>query len=179
MRMLKRCILPILCACVGMAIIGLNVAAASAQPKTVSQCKKKYAHNTKARTACVKRVQKATKPSSGGSCSLEANTQNNGGHYGDVKDLGVSFKFVGNAGPTEPGTIVAEVVIHTPKITICNAVLTGVVPVEGGTPGPHGETPYREVSFPVSISLRGGTSHPVTVPAIFDEAKVTVRAKRG
>lgn len=112
------------------------------------------------------------KPTHG--CSLETSENElAGGETGDTKDFGVKVKFTGT-----PGQFEIEVAIHNPKVTICSATITvldsAVVEHNGG------ESFYKEVSYPVTISPRGGVSRPVTVPAGFDapKAKVTGRVNK-
>lgn len=145
-------------------------------PKTVRQCQQKYRHNAKARTACIKRSQKATKPSSGGNCTLETSGGNTGSESGDTKDYSVKVEALGDAATGQPFQLVAVITIHKSGITICSATLTGVLPVPGAF-GSHGEQLYKKVAYPLTVSPRGGRSRPVTVPWDFYVPVATVKAR--
>lgn len=145
-------------------------------PKTVRQCQQKYRHNAKAQAACIKRLQKATKPSSGGNCTLETSGGNSGAETGDTKDYSVKVEALGDAATGQPFELVAVITVHKSDITICSTTLHGVVPIPGAF-GSHGEQLYKEVTYPLAVSPRGGRSRPVTVPGDFYVPVAIVKAR--
>jgi hypothetical protein len=124
------------------------------------------------------RLPKPSPPKLTHGCTLETSGGNTSAEIGDTKDFGVKTEALGHPTTGQSVELVAVITIHKPSITICSATLTGMVPIPGAF-GSHGEQLYREVTYPMSVSLHGGRSHPVTVPWEFYVPQAHVKARRG
>jgi hypothetical protein len=127
------------------------VAQAASSPTTVPQCKKKFKSGSKARVACIKRVNKP-----GSSCAhplfSEATSYGPGG---DKVDFTVELgQYDPNSRPFTPVQVYAIVTIHNPRLVICPKV-TFIDEPEG---------PASLHRYYATVGPEGGSTSTITVP---------------
>ena len=124
---------------------------AASAPTTVPQCKKKFKPGSKARAACIKRVNKP-----GSSCAhplfSEATSYGPGGDKADFTvELG---QYDPNSRPFTPVQVYAIVTIHNPRVVICPKVTFIDVP----------EGPASLHRYYATVGPEGGSTSTITVP---------------